>query len=161
MFFIVLIKYCNELFLTKKTKFWLFLNKKTNNRLKKFIHKHIGCNFEDQQELAKNILEPLNDEKKLALAVKSIKKLEEENEDTKNKIILLIEEIIFVDHQIFPAERIFYEIAKKHLYDKSLRISPSIELFEYLHVLSYASKSEIASMKHKKTFGVFHLRIRY
>ena len=118
-----------------------------NNLFKKLIDKHIVCNFEDQQELAKNILEPLNDEKKLALAVKSIKKLEEENEDTKNKIILLIEEIIFVDHQIFPAERIFYEIAKKHLYDKSLRISPSIELFEYLHVLSYASKSEIASMQ--------------
>ena len=81
-----------------------------NNLFKKLIDKHIVCNFEDQQELAKNILEPLNDEKKLALAVKSIKKLEEENEDTKNKIILLIEEIIFVDHQIFPAERIFDHI---------------------------------------------------
>jgi len=118
-----------------------------NNRLKKLIRKHIGPDFTDQQELAKKVLEPLIIEEILVLATESIKILEKENEDTKNKIFLLIEKIIFSGHEIFPAERMFYDLAKKHLFDKSLRISPSIELLEYLHVLSYASKSDFVSLK--------------
>ena len=145
---IKIIKKPIELFILINTLNLIIPPSKENNiRLKKIIRKHIGPAFIDQQELAKKILEPLKNEKIIALATESIKILEKENKDTKNEIFLIIEKIIFSGHEIFKAERMFYDLAKMHLFDKSLRISPSIELLEYLHVLSYASKSAFESLK--------------
>ena len=154
-------------------------DEKIEHKFKRIISRHFGNNFKEQQELAKNRLELIDDIEKLKIATESLKKMQEENKESKKEILSIIEEIIFMDFQVVPAERKLYHLAIKLLETESYPISPSIELFEYIHVLSYVSKSECASIenfihiwkkymgpdiviliwKHKKTSKIFLLRI--
>ena len=122
-------------------------SRKVEHQFKRIISSHFGLNFKEQQELAKNRLEKIDDIEKLKLATESLKKMQEEDKELKKEFFSIIEEIIFMDFQVVPAERKLYHLAIKHLETESYPISPSIELFEYLHVLSYVSKSECASIK--------------
>ena len=122
-------------------------SRKVEHQFKRIISSHFGNNFKEQQELAKNRLELIDDIEKLNLATESLKKMQEENKESKKEILSIIEEIIFMDFQIVPLERKLYQLARKHLETESYPISPSIELFEYIHVLSYVSKSECASIE--------------
>jgi len=121
-------------------------SRKKNQQLNRTIAAYIGKNSKEKEELAKTKLEAVNDREKIVLAKESLKKLEEEDIDTKKKIMSLIEEIIFFDHHVAPAERKFYDMAKKCFETESYSINPSTELFEYLNVLSYVSRSEFAKM---------------
>ena len=122
-------------------------NRRKEHHLNKLIFSQTGNKFKEQQELAKNKLELLDDIEKLDLAKESLKKLQEEDKEDKKEILSLIEDIIFFDYQVLPAERKFYKLAKKFLETESHPITPSIEFFEYLHVLSYISKSEFANIR--------------
>ena len=122
-------------------------SRKTKHHFKRIISNHFGKNFKEQQELANNKLEIVDDIEKIKLATESLKKMQEENRESKKEILLIIEEIIFMDFQVVPLERKLYQLAIKHLKTEPYPISPSIELFEYLHVLSYVSKSECASIE--------------
>ena len=122
-------------------------NRKKKHHFKKLISSRIGNKYKEQQELAKNKLELLDDLEKLDLAKESLKKLQEEDKEDKKEILSLIEDIIFFDYQVLPAERKFYKLAKKYLETESHLITPTIEFFEYLHVLSYISNSEFANIR--------------
>lgn len=116
------------------------------HHFKRIISSRIGENFKEQQELAEKKLEFVDDIEKLKLAKESLKKLQEENVETRKEILLIMQDFIFVDDKIAPAERKLYQLATKYLQLEHYPISPSIELFEYMHVLSYVSKSEFASI---------------
>ncbi|SVE01847.1 uncharacterized protein METZ01_LOCUS454701, partial [marine metagenome] len=105
-------------------------NRKNKHHFKKLISSRIGNKYKEQQELAKNKLEFLDDIEKLDLAKESLKKLQEEDKEDKKEILSLIEDIIFFDYQVLPAERKFYKLAKKSLETESHPITPSIEFFE-------------------------------
>ena len=122
-------------------------SKKKKHHLKKLISSRIGNKFKEQLELAKNKLELLDDKEKLNLATEGLKKLQEEDKEAKKEILSLIGDIIFFDYQVLPAERKFYKLAKKFLETESYLITPTIEFFEYLHVLSYISNSEFANIR--------------
>ena len=86
--------------------------------------------------------------KKLRTTTKdSFIKLKTEDEKTKIEIIIMFEEIIFADHEVFPSERRFYDMAKKYLEIENYDINPTVELFEYLHVLNYVSASDFANFE--------------
>ncbi len=116
------------------------------HHFKRIISSRIGENFKEQQELAEKKLEFVDDIEKLKLAKESLKKLQEENVETRKEILLIMQDCIFIDDKIAPAERKLYHLATKYLQLEHYPISPSIELFEYMHVLSYVSKSEFASI---------------
>ena len=122
-------------------------NRRKEHHLNKLIFSQTGNKFKEQQELAKNKLELLDDKGKLDLATEGLKKLQEEDKEVKKEILSLIEDIIFFDYQVLPAERKFYKLSKKFLETESHLITPSIEFFEYLHVLSYISNSEFANIR--------------
>jgi len=122
-------------------------NRKNKHHFKKLIFSRLGNKYNEQQELAKKKLELLDDRGKLDLATEGLKKLQEEDKEDKKEILTLIEDIIFFDHQVLPAERKFYKLAQKFLKTKSHPITPSIEFFEYLHVLSFISRSEFANIR--------------
>jgi len=121
-------------------------SKTVEKKFKKIISSHFGNNYKEQQELAKNKLEFIDDVEKLNLATESLKKMQEENKESKKEILSIIEKIIFMDIQVVPTERKLYHLAIKYLEEEPYPISPSIELFEYIHVLNYVAKSECASI---------------
>ena len=52
-------------------------SRKVEHHFKRIISSHFGNNFKEQQELAKNRLELIDDIEKLKLATESLKKMQE------------------------------------------------------------------------------------
>ena len=65
-------------------------NRRKEHHLKKLISSQTGNKFKEQQELAKNKLELLDDIEKLDLAKESLKKLQEEDKEDKKEILTLM-----------------------------------------------------------------------
>ena len=79
------------------------------------ITNHMGILYEKNELLVENLLVPLDEKEIIKLTIESLKHMQEEEEETKKGIMLMIEEIIFADEEVLPSERKFYDMAKKYL----------------------------------------------
>ena len=73
----------------------------------------MGIHFEENESQVEDLIAPLDDNELIKLTIESLKHMQEEEEVTKKGIMLMIEEIIFADEEVLPAERKFYDMAKK------------------------------------------------
>ena len=110
------------------------------------ITNHMGILYEKNELLVENLLVPLDEKEIIKLTIESLKHMQEEEEETKKGIMLMIEEIIFADEEVLPSERKFYDMAKKYLKFHAYKVHPTVELFEYLNVLNLVSASDFANI---------------
>ena len=121
-------------------------DEKSAQSIKSIITNHMGIHFEENESQAEDLIAPLDDKELIKLTVESLKHMQEEEEETKKGIMLMIEEIIFADEEVLPSERKFYDMAKKYLKFHAYKVHPTVELFEYLNVLNLVSASNFANI---------------
>jgi len=121
-------------------------DEKSAQSIKSIITNHMGIHFEENESQVEDLIAPLDDNELIKLTIESLKHMQEEEEVTKKGIMLMIEEIIFADEEVLPAERKFYDMAKKYLKFHAYKVHPTVELFEYLNVLNLVSASDFANI---------------
>ena len=114
--------------------------------IKNIITRYMGIHFEENESQVENLIAPLDDKELIKLTIESFIHMQEEEDETKREIMMMIEEIIFADEEILPSERKFYDMAKKYLKFHAYKVHPTVELFEYLNVLNLVSSSDFANI---------------
>ena len=121
-------------------------DEESEQRIHSILKTHLGHQYEEREAEAVQVLSTLSDEEKVNRTKASFSQLQEEEESIKKEILLMLEEIIFADDEVLSTERKFYDLAKRNLQVNVYAINPTLELFEYLHVLNYVSSSDFASI---------------
>ena len=121
-------------------------DEESEQRINSILKTHLGSQFAAWETEAARVLDDLADDEKVNRTKQSFSRLQEEDEFVKKEILLMIEEIIFADAEVLSTERKFYDLAKRYLQVNVYAINPTLELFEYLHVLNYVSSSDFASI---------------
>ena len=121
-------------------------DEESEQRIHSILKTHLGHQYEEREAEAVQVLSTLSDVEKVNRTKASFSQLQEEEESIKKEILLMLEEIIFADDEVLSTERKFYDLAKRNLQVNVYAINPTLELFEYLHVLNYVSSSDFASI---------------